>query len=344
MRGTELNLHNRFETRTLEPFDDGWERYELSDLPIVQTVFYPDKSKSIISYSDSPDLGDMASINPYRGCEHGCAYCYARPSHEYLGFNPALDFESKITVKHEAAELLRAEMMKKTWKPDVLSLSGNTDCYQPAERKFGITRKILEVLLEFRNPVAIITKNVVCLRDIDILSEMAKLDLVAVFFSISTLQRDLQRTLEPRTATPARKLEAMRKLTDAGVPCGVMNAPVIPGLTDHEMPAILDAARDAGAIQAGYQMVRLSYGIKDIFLDWLTKNRPLEANKVKSRLMMIRGGQLSDARFGYRMKGEGGYADYIAAQFKVWTKKYGLNQNELNLTTKHFSRPGTLFG
>lgn len=226
----------------------------------------------------------------------------------------------------------------------MIALSGNTDCYQPAERKFGITRRLLEVCLEFKNPVAIITKNAVCVRDIDILSEMAKHDLAFVTFSITTLDLQLSRKLEPRTATPHRKLDAMKKLTDAGIPCGVNNAPIIPGLTDDETPSILEAAANAGAIRAVYIIVRLSYGLKDIFTDWLNKNVPMEADKVMKRIMMVRDGKLNETEFGNRMKGEGAYADYIKQQFRVYCRKYHLNEKPFELSTEHFRRPGTLFG
>jgi DNA repair photolyase len=342
-RGTELNLPNRFEKRSLEAFDDGWVAPDAEiELPVIQTQFIDDNSKSIISFNESPDLPMTASINPYRGCEHGCAYCYARPSHEYLGFNSALDFESKITVKRKAADLLRKKF-DSNWEPQVIMLSGNTDCYQPAERKFKITRSILEVCLEYRNPVAIITKNAVVARDIDILSEMAKLDLVMVNFSITTLDLKLSRKLEPRTATPERKLEAMKKLTEAGIPCGVMNAPLIPGLNDLETPKVLEAAADHGAIIAGFTIVRLSYGLKDIFKDWLVRNEPLQAEKILKRIEMVRGGALTDNRFGKRMRGEGAYAEYIKQQFKVYCEKYGLNKRDVYLSTDHFKRPGVLF-
>lgn len=344
-RGTYLNLPNRFETRKEEAFDDGWhvEPEEL-ELPVVQTEFIPDNSKSIISYVDSPDLMMESSINPYRGCEHGCAYCYARPSHEYLGFNSALDFESKVLVKHRAAELLRAEMSKSSYKPTILTLSGNTDCYQPVERKLRITRSILETLHEFKHPVGIITKNALVARDIDILSEMAKLDLVMVILSITTLDLDLSRKLEPRTATPQRKLETLRRLTDAGIPCGIMQAPIIPGLTDKETPAILKAAADHGAVSAGYTILRLSHGLRDIFQDWLKKHIPLEENRILSRIRMVRDGELTSTDWGKRMKGEGAYAEYVKSQFKVMTRKYGLNQKKIHLAKEHFKRPGTLFG
>ncbi|MBS1904038.1 MAG: PA0069 family radical SAM protein [Bacteroidetes bacterium] len=343
-RGTSLNLPNRFDAQRLEAFDDGWDQPEPEfPLPQVPTEFYEDRSKSIISTNDSPDVPMEASINPYRGCEHGCAYCYARPSHEYLGFNSAIDFESKIMVKKQAAELLRARF-EKNWKPQTIMLSGNTDCYQPAERHFKITRSLLEVLLEFRNPVAIVTKNALVTRDIDILSELATLGLVHVVLSVTTLDLELSRQLEPRTATPERKLAAIKKLTEAGIPVGVLNAPIIPGLNDLEMPRILEAAKANGASMASYQIVRLSYGLRDIFKDWLEQHRPLEAAKVLKRIEMVRGGALTDSRFGARMNGEGAYADYIKQQFRVHVTKYGLNCDIPELRTDLFRIPGTLFG
>ncbi|MFI5202191.1 MAG: PA0069 family radical SAM protein, partial [Candidatus Kapaibacterium sp.] len=288
LRGTELHTQNRFETTSLEAFDDGWDSPEAIELPVVQTEFLPDHSKSILAKNDSPDLGFTYSVNVYRGCEHGCAYCYARPTHEYLGMNAGIDFESKIMVKHDAAELLREAFDKRSWEPQYIMMSGNTDCYQPAEREFGITRKMLEVFLDYRNPVGIITKNALILRDRDLLAEMAKLHLVSVFFSITTLDRDLARKLEPRTSTPERRLHALRTLAEAGVPTGVMIGPVIPGLNDEEIPSILRAAREAGAKSAGYNMVRLPYAVRPIFEEWLAKNVPLEAKKIMARIQMVR--------------------------------------------------------
>src|SRR4051812_25884616 len=238
LRGTELRITNRFETQSLETFDDGWGTVDLNDLPVVQTEFLTDHSKSILAKNDSPDLGFTYSVNAYRGCEHGCAYCYARPTHEYLGFNAGIDFETKIMVKHDAAQLLREAFQSPSWKPQFVMMSGNTDCYQPSEREFKITRQLLEVFLEYRNPVGIITKNALIMRDRDILSEMAKLNLAAVNFSVTSLDRTLARKLEPRTATPERRLQAMQYLAEAGIPVGVMIGPVIPGLNDEEVPAI----------------------------------------------------------------------------------------------------------
>lgn len=345
LRGTELATPNRFENRIIEAFDDGWNSIEV-ELPIVETEFLVDHSKSILSKNDSPDVGFTYSVNSYRGCEHGCAYCYARPSHEYLGFNAGIDFETKIMVKHDAPELLREALDKPSWKPQVVVMSGNTDCYQPCEREFKLTRRMLEVFLEYRNPVGIITKNGLIMRDVDLLAELAKLNLVRVHFSITTLDRSLARKLEPRTATPERRLQAMKTLTDAGIITGVMIGPVIPGLNDEEIPAILSAAREAGARTAGYNMVRLPYAVAPIFVDWLDRNVPLEAKKVKSRLGMVRDGKLSDPNFGSRMRGTGAYAKFVEDVFDKTCARLGLNEGELPKTrTDLFRRPGemTLF-
>ena len=342
LRGTPLATPNRFETRTLEAFDDGWDSLEI-ELPVVQTEFLVDHSRSILSKNDSPDVGFTYSVNAYRGCEHGCAYCYARPTHEYLGFNAGIDFETRIMVKHDAAKLLREAFDKPSWKPQLVFMSGNTDCYQPCEREFKLTRQMLEVFLDYRNPVGIITKNGLIMRDVDLLAELAKLNLVRVHFSITTLDRALARKLEPRTATPERRLQAMKKLTEAGVTCGVMIGPVIPGLNDDEIPAILTAARQAGAKTAGYNMVRLPYAVAPIFVDWLDRNVPTEAKKVKSRLGMVRDGKLSDPNFGSRMRGTGAYADFVRESFKKTCKRVGLNQEDLPRSrTDLFRRPGAL--
>ena len=350
LRGTELRTPNRFETTSLERFDDGWDASEPLELPVLETEFLPDHSRSILSKNESPDLGFSYSINDYRGCEHGCAYCYARPTHEYLGMNAGIDFESKIMVKHDAPDLLREAFEKPSWKPQFILMSGNTDCYQPAERQFAITRKLLEVFLEYRNPVGIITKNALILRDRDLLEELAKLDLVSVFFSITTLDRDLARKLEPHTVTPERRVHALRTLAQAGINTGVMIGPVIPGLNDEEIPRILAAAREAGAKGAGYNMVRLPFAVRPIFEDWLRKNVPLEANKFMTRIQMVRddgtgNSRMNDPKFGTRMRGTGGYAEYIRELFRKTCKRLGLNEEEVELTTKHFRRTGaaTLF-
>jgi DNA repair photolyase len=331
LRGTALATPNRFEDRSLEAFDDGWNSMEI-ELPVIETEFLVDHSRTILSKNDSPDVGFTYSVNAYRGCEHGCAYCYARPTHEYLGFNAGIDFETKIMVKHDAPKLLREAFDKPSWKPQVVVMSGNTDCYQPCERQFRITRAMLEVFLEYRNPVGLITKNALIMRDVDLLAELAKLGLVRVHFSITSLDRALARKLEPRTATPERRLQAMRTLTEAGVTCGVMIGPVIPGLNDDEVPAILKASREAGAKTAGYNMVRLPYAVAPIFVDWLERNVPLEAKKVKSRLGMVRDGKLSDPNFGSRMRGTGAYAQFVQETFDKTCKRFGLKEDELPKT------------
>lgn len=336
-RGTHLDTGNRFTTRSSEAFDDGWESF--ADEPDPRTEIIDDTTKRAFATNTSPDIPFTHSINPYRGCEHGCAYCYARPTHEYLGFNAGIDFETKIVVKRDAARLAREEMMRKSWKPTTVSLSGVTDPYQPLERKLGITRSILEVMLEFRNPVGIVTKNALILRDIDLLAEMAQHKCVAVFLSITTLDRDLARRLEPRTAMPERRLEAVRRLTDAGIPVGVMMAPLIPGLTDEEIPSLLKAAADAGARQAYYVILRLPLAVRPIFLDWLEREEPARAEKVRHALEEMRDGKVNLAEFGDRMGGKGARADMIENLFKLSARRYGLNQQKLDLTTENFRRP-----
>src|SRR5437867_2106427 len=264
-RGAADNPPNRFEKIALERDPDWCD----PDEPAPPTQFFKDHSDSVINYNDSPDVGFEASLNPYRGCEHGCIYCYARPFHEYLGLSAGLDVETRIMVKEDAPELLRRELSSHSWEPQVVSISGVTDCYQPAERRFQITRRCLEVLAEFRNPAGIITKNFLVTRDIDILADLARDRAAVVFLSITTLDHDLASRMEPRASSPARRLEAIEKISAAGIPCGVMVAPLIPGLTDHEMPAILSAAAKAGAITCGYVLLRLPFAVKNLFEEWL---------------------------------------------------------------------------
>lgn len=337
-RGTTLDTGNRFTTRTSERFDDGWESF--AEEPDPRTEFLDDHSRSAFATNDSPDIPFTHSINPYRGCEHGCAYCYARPTHEYLGFNAGIDFETRIMVKRDAARLAREEMMKRSWKPTVVSISGVTDPYQPAERKFGITRQILETMLEFRNPVGIVTKNALVLRDLDLLTEMASYECAAVFVSITTLDRDLARRMEPRTATPERRLDVVRRLADAGVPVGVMMAPLIPGLTDEEIPSLLGAVAEAGATHAYFVTLRLPLAVRPIFLDWLEREEPGRAAKVRHNLEEMRGGKLNLSQFGSRMGGKGARADVIRSLFRMTAQRHGLNQHPLKISTEHFRRPG----
>jgi DNA repair photolyase len=335
-RGSESNPKNRFETveRIPEPPDD----FDQTSWP--QTRFFPDHSKSIIAYNDSPDVGFDASINPYRGCEHGCVYCYARPSHEYLGFSAGLDFETKIMVKEDAPELLRSALSSRAWKPQWVALSGNTDCYQPVEKKRELTRRCLEVLLEFRNPVVIVTKNVLVTRDIDILAELARYDCVAVTISLTTLDHKLSSLLEPRASRPARRLAAIKALADAGVPVGYLQAPMIPGLTDSEAPAIGVAAAQAGATFSGYVALRLPFAVKELFEQWLDRNYPDKKAKILNRVREIRGGKLNDPNFKSRMSGEGIYAEQMAELFQLARKKSGITARWPKLSTDHFCRPG----
>src|SRR5689334_19803132 len=319
-RGAGSNPPNRFEKIHLEP-DAEWDP-ELDPLP--QTQFLKDKTGSIIAYNDSPDVSFEASVNPYRGCEHGCIYCYARPFHEYLGFSSGLDFETKIMVKENAPQLLRAELSSPKWKPQVIAMSGVTDCYQPAERKLKITRGCLEVLAEFRNPVGIVTKNFLVTRDIDVLSELAKYNAATVYISITTLDTELRKIMEPRTTPPAMRLEAIRRLSDAGIHVGVLMAPIIPGLTDHEIPAVLAAAAKAGAKSAGHVTLRLPYAVAPLFEQWLQTHFPDRKEKVLNRLRTIRGGKLYDSAFGKRMHGDGIFADQIDQLFDVARRKVGI--------------------
>jgi DNA repair photolyase len=304
-RGTSDNPPNRFEQLHLDSgeagvFANGYEAEE-SESVAPQTQFFKDHTRTILTRNDSSDVGFEYSINAYRGCEHGCIYCYARPTHEYLGFRSGLDFETRIMVKEDAPELLRQELAKPRWKPQVISMSGVTDCYQPIERKLQLTRRVLEVLADFRNPIGIITKNHLVTRDIDLLQEMARFQAAAVFVSVTTLDRDLARIMEPRTSVPARRLDAIAQLAAAGVPVGVLVCPVIPGLTDHELPSIIQAARDAGAQFAGYNMLHLPYAVKDLFLDWLSTHLPEKRGKVESKIRALRGGKLNNSDFATRM-------------------------------------------
>ena len=334
-RGAALNPHNRFETIHLNR-DEEWDP---SLDPAPKTVFYRDHTKSILSYNDSPDVGFNTGLNPYRGCEHGCVYCFARPTHEYLSFSSGLDFESRILVKEKAPELLRREFQKKKYQPQPIALSGNTDCYQPVERRLKITRRCLEVLAEFRHPVAIITKNRLIERDIDLLKELAQYQCISTFVSVTTLDRTLARKMEPRASTPEDRLHAIRALSAAGIPVGVLVAPVVPGLTDEEIPAILKAAREAGAERAGYIMLRLPFAVKDLFEAWLEEHFPLKKEKILHRIREIRGGKLNDPNFKSRMHGHGPFAASIRNLFSVYLNKYRFPADTAGLTTAHFKRP-----
>ena len=341
MRGTTLEITNRFETVSYNSFDDGWETVG-EELPVIQTQFFNDHAKSILFKNDSPDVGMAYSINMYRGCEHGCSYCRARPYHEYLGFNAGIDFESKIMVKHDAPVLLRKAFDNKKWIPQSIMMSGNTDCYQPAERKYKITRQILEVFLEYRNPVSILTKNALILRDLDILKELASMNLVSTLLSITSLDPMLRQKLEPRTSTSKMKLKAMEELSKAGIPTGVMVGPIIPGLNDNEVPNILKRSSEAGATRVAHTILRLPYAILPIFTDWIEKNYLEKAKRVLARVMMIRGGKMNDSNFGTRMTGTGAYADYMHQLVHALSEKYNMNQPREPLSTHLFRRPGEL--
>ena len=340
-RSSGYNPQNRFEEVTLVPSEDDSRFFpdEDRDRRKIETRFFVDTSKTILAKNESPDIPFTYSLNPYRGCEHGCIYCYARPSHEYLGFSSGLDFESKIMVKQDAPALLRDNFMKKNWQPQVVSLSGNTDCYQPVERQLELTRRCLEVFLEFRNPVGIVTKNFLITRDIDILAEMAKLNLVSVFLSMTSLDQNLTRRMEPRTSSPGKKLEAIEILSKSSIPVGVLVAPVIPGLTDEEIPSILGEASSRGAKTASLQMMRLPYAVKDLFVDWLRREYPDRENRIVSRLKQVRQGKLTSYEFGERMRGSGETAKAIHQLFRAGCRKYHLNEQEAALSTEMFHRP-----
>lgn len=333
-RGAGGNPSHRFETITFVP-DETDPELDSG----VETTFFKDRSRSVIAYNTSPDVGFEASVNPYRGCEHGCVYCYARPTHEYLGFSPGLDFESRILVKEDAPELLRKELSSSTWKPQVLAMSGVTDPYQPVERRLELTRRCLEVLAEFRNPVAIVTKNHLVIRDIDFLKDLAAVGAAAVFVSVTTLDSTLARKMEPRASQPQLRLDAVRRLSAAGIPTGVMVAPIVPALTDHEIPRILSAAAQAGATTAGYVLLRLPFGVKSLVEDWLERHFPARKNKVLNRIRELRGGNLNDPRFSSRMKGEGIFADQIARIFDAGCRRAGLGRKTWQFSTASFRRP-----
>jgi DNA repair photolyase len=334
-RGAAANLPNRFEQLRLEP-DADWDP---AQDPAPSTRFYRDLSQTIISYNNSPDIPFNAGINPYRGCEHGCAYCYARPTHEYLGFSAGLDFESRIMVKEQAPDLLRHELSSRKWQPQELAMSGVTDCYQPIERRLQLTRRCLAVLAEFRNPVTIITKNYLVTRDLDLLRELAAHRAVQVHLSINSLNSDLARKLEPRASAPRQRLAAVEALSQAGVPVGVLVAPVIPALNDQEIPAVLAAAKKAGAGWAGTELLRLPLTVAPVFEKWLTQTLPEKKEKILARIRAIRGGKLNDSRFGSRMSGEGIFAEQISQLFNVACRKVGLAEHGPELSTAAFRRP-----
>ena len=336
-RGAKINPSGRFESLSDELVDDGWD--SLSELPRLKTEIFTENPKTIITRNQSPDISFDRSINPYRGCEHGCVYCYARPSHSYMGLSPGLDFESKLFIKPNAAALLREELTATNYVPKTIALGANTDPFQPIERTYRITRSVIEVLSEFKHPFGIVTKSLSVTRDIDLLRPLAALGLVKVAVSITTLDVKLARAMEPRASTPAKRLAAIEQLSAAGIPTVVMIGPIIPGLNDHEIESILKAAYAAGAREAGYTMLRLPHEVKDIFKDWLAKEFPDRANKVMSLIKSVRGGDENDPNFGSRMTGRGPYAWTIGRRFQLAAQRLGLNAKRVKLRDDLFVCP-----
>ncbi|TWT30378.1 Radical SAM superfamily protein [Posidoniimonas corsicana] len=345
-RGAQAAVGNRFEplqlTADYEHLDEDEILEDLDRRPA--TRFFDDESQSIVTENSSPDIMFRYSVNPYRGCEHGCSYCYARPYHEFLGLNPAIDFESVILVKRNAAPLLRDWLARPGYTPETIAFSGVTDCYQPIERRLGLTRACLEVAAECCQPVGIITKNAGVTRDIDLLKRLAAHDAVRVAVSIPTLDARLSRKMEPRTSSPAARLRAVRELADAGVPVQLMTAPVIPGLTDSELPSILAAGREAGARHASYTVLRLPRGVREVFVDWLRITAPESLDRVTALVGAVRNGQLNDSRFGVRHRGEGAYAEQISQTFRAFSRKLGYEQHPGTLNAGAFKPPTTAGG
>jgi DNA repair photolyase len=341
-RGATFNPGNRFRRDTREAVDDGWTPPESEDedaLPPLKTTVTLQRSRTIIARNDSPDIPFTQSINPYQGCEHGCVYCYARPTHAYLDLSPGLDFETKLFAKPDAAKMLDAELAKPGYVCDAIAMGTNTDPYQPIEREWKITRQILEVLAACEHPVSIVTKSALVERDIDILAPMAAKNLARVYVSVTTLDRELARKLEPRAATPQRRLAAIKALAGAGIPVGVMTAPIIPQLTDKDMEAILEAAAANGAKYAGWTMLRLPFEVKTLFRDWLAQHYPLRAGHVMSIVQQIRGGRDNDPEFGSRMRGEGQFAELIARRFDIAARRLDLNRERAPMDTSRFKPP-----
>lgn len=331
-RGVSVDPPSRFQAAWWEP--------EPGELPSNETELIEDQSASILSVNTSPDVPFRLGVNPYRGCEHACIYCYARPSHEYLGYSPGLDFERKIVFKPRAPELLREALGKRSYRPEVIALSGNTDCYQPVERRLELTRRCLEVLAECRNPTAVISKSALIARDVDLLSELASHGAGGATLTITSLDPELSGLLEPRASRPARRLQALRTLSEAGVPTGVLIAPVIPGLNDHEVPAILEAAAEAGAVRAGWILLRLPGAVEPLFQDWLATQLPNKRDKVLDRLRAARGGKLHESAFGQRMRGRGPYAQQLDQLFTLARKRAGIEPGEAPpLSAAAFRKP-----
>jgi len=325
LRGALSSIQGRFEAEAREAFDDGWTREE-EPLAPLETSVTEERARSIIARNDSPDVPFEQSINPYRGCEHGCIYCFSRPSHAYLELSPGLDFESKLFAKVNAPELLKEELSRRGYVVEPIAFGTNTDCYQPIERRYRIMRKILEVLAECGHPLSIVTKSALIERDLDLLGPMAAKNLVKAFVSINTLDRGIARRLEPRAASPQRRLDTLRALAHAGVPCGVMVAPVIPALTDKSIEEVIEAAAGAGATAAGYILMRLPHEVKPLFKEWLAEHYPQRADHVMSIVRQMRGGRENDPNFGTRMTGTGTYAELIANRFEIACRRFGLDK------------------
>ena len=337
-RGAISNASGRFESLAHEAFDDGWN--DDDQVPaILRTTITAETARTIITRNDSPDVGFDRSINPYRGCEHGCIYCYARPAHAYIGLSPGVDFESRLFFKLDAARLLERELGKTSYAPGVIHIGGNTDPYQPQEGRLRVTRQVLEVLHAFNHPLSIITKSALIGRDLDVLGPMGEAGLARAAVSVTTLDRKLARVMEPRAATPERRLDAVRRLSAAGVPTVVMFAPVIPGLNDHELEGVLQRAAEAGAVGAGYVALRLPLEIKDLFAEWLTASLPDRATRVMSLVRQMRGGRDYDPAWGKRMKGEGPIAELIAQRFKIARRRFGLDRALPPLDVSRFRVP-----
>jgi DNA repair photolyase len=332
------NPYLRVQTHAdLEQIESGDEY--LDQLGRPPTEYIADQSRSVVTENDSPDVGFRYSVNPYRGCSHGCSYCYARPTHEYFGLSAGLDFETKVFVKYTAAELLREFLARPSWRPETIAFSGVTDCYQPAERKFKITRGCMAVAAECRQPVGIITKNALVVRDLDLLTELAAYNAVHVSLSITSLDPELARRMEPRTSAPEARLRAIRELSAAGIPTSVMVAPIIPGLNDGEMPAILTAAREAGASGAGYVLLKLATTVREVFMDWLERTYPDRRPRIETLIRSARAGRLNDSKFGRRQRGTGPVADLIADTFDLWTTKLGYPDDDTSLNCDAFRPP-----
>jgi DNA repair photolyase len=340
-RGAVSNPGVRFDSSTASAFDDGWDtlRQDVGDLPRLDTSLIRDSTRTAISWNASPDIGFDRAVNPYRGCEHGCIYCYARPTHAYLGYSPGLDFETKLIFKPEVADLLEKELRKPNYVVRTMALGSNTDPYQPVERTLQLTRSVLEVLDRFNHPVGIVTKSSGVLRDLDILRSMAERNLVRVHLSVTTLNARLARVMEPRAATPGRRLHAVAELTKAGVPVGVLAAPMIPALNDNEMEKIVEASANAGATHAGYVLLRLPLELRQMFEEWLQTHFPDRARHVLSLVRETRGGKLNDLRFHHRFSGEGVYADLLSQRFARVSRQFGLNENRAQLACDRFAVP-----